>query len=176
MAMYDKYMGSNKLIKNAIKKYGIENFTKEIIDISDNEDDAYELEKKIVDDLFVARKDTYNISNGGRKASTKSQEHKDNISKAHMGKKYSDFINSKKANKGSKNGNARRVCIYNSENELENILFGNFDKGCIELGYPKDIFKKSLKNGVAVYNNSNMNRVRPEYRKYKGYRINYINN
>lgn len=53
----------------AVKKYGIENFTRTTIKIFDNEKDAYELETKIVNDDFIKRDDTYNIVLGGRDTS-----------------------------------------------------------------------------------------------------------
>ena len=44
----DSYMGSGIGIKNAIKKYGIENFKKEIIAFANTSDELWELEKSIV--------------------------------------------------------------------------------------------------------------------------------
>lgn len=61
----DGYMGSGKLIKLAIEKYGIENFKKEYIDIFDNRKDAEDLEAILVNEEYSLRKDTYNISLGG---------------------------------------------------------------------------------------------------------------
>lgn len=61
----DGYMGSGKLIIKAIEKYGIEHFHKEIIQIFDNQKDAEELERELVNEDYVKRKDTYNISLGG---------------------------------------------------------------------------------------------------------------
>lgn len=61
----DGYMGSGKLIKRAIEKYGIENFCKEIIQVFDNQKDAELLEATIVDKEFTLRDDTYNVAVGG---------------------------------------------------------------------------------------------------------------
>ena len=61
----DSYMGSGKLIKEAIKKYGKQNFNKEIINVFDNENDAFKLEKMLVTEEFCKRADTYNIHEGG---------------------------------------------------------------------------------------------------------------
>ena len=61
----DGYMGSGKLIIKAIEKYGIENFSKEILKIFDNKKDAEDYERKLVNEEYVMREDTYNISIGG---------------------------------------------------------------------------------------------------------------
>ena len=61
----DGYMGSGKLIKKAIEKYGIENFKKEYIDIFDNRESAEALESLLVNKEYTLREDTYNLSLGG---------------------------------------------------------------------------------------------------------------
>ena len=43
--LYDGYMGSGILINKAIKKYGLENFTKEYLGFCDNEDTLNYLER-----------------------------------------------------------------------------------------------------------------------------------
>jgi len=62
----DGYLGTGMLIKQAIDKYGKDNFNKEILFDFDNEKDMYNEEEKIVTEDFVQRKDTYNLTLGGR--------------------------------------------------------------------------------------------------------------
>lgn len=57
----DGYMGSGKLIRYAIKKYGLENFTKEILYIFDNEQDMKNKEKELV----IISEQSYNLCEGG---------------------------------------------------------------------------------------------------------------
>lgn len=62
----DSYMGSGIALKNAQKKHGINNFTKEILSVLDNIDEMFELEKELVNSDFVKRNDTYNLKEGGK--------------------------------------------------------------------------------------------------------------
>ena len=62
----DGYLGSGKFLKKAIKKYGEENFTREIIKFFDNERDMYKYEHKIVNENFIKSKDNYNSALGGK--------------------------------------------------------------------------------------------------------------
>ena len=61
----DGYMGSGKIIKLAIEKYGINNFKKDILEYFDESDTMYAREKEIVTDEFLLREDTYNLRRGG---------------------------------------------------------------------------------------------------------------
>ena len=61
----DAYMGSGIHIRRAIKKYGIENFDKDIIILCESDKEAYEIESVIVNVDFIKRTDTYNICSGG---------------------------------------------------------------------------------------------------------------
>lgn len=58
----DGYMGSGKLIRRAIEKYGMENFTKEILFIFDNEEEMNAKEKALVN----INEMSYNLCEGGK--------------------------------------------------------------------------------------------------------------
>ena len=61
----DEYLGSGKILKESIKKYGVSNFKKEILYIFNNSTEAFLKERELVDLNFILRKDTYNIKLGG---------------------------------------------------------------------------------------------------------------
>ena len=61
----DGYMGSGKIIRSAIEKHGIANFSKVILETFDTSDAMYAREKEIVTDEFLARDDVYNLRRGG---------------------------------------------------------------------------------------------------------------
>lgn len=61
----DAYYGSGKAIKEAIQKYGVENFDKEVLFVFDNEADMNNKEKELITEEFVNREDTYNLGVGG---------------------------------------------------------------------------------------------------------------
>lgn len=60
------YLGSGKILRAAIKKYGTENFEKKILFIFDTETEMNSKEAELVNEDFVQRSDTYNICFGGQ--------------------------------------------------------------------------------------------------------------
>jgi len=70
----DKYLGSGKILINAIKHYGKENFSREILKVFKTREEAYQFESKIVDYKFIKRDDTYNITEGGFGVRTHSKD------------------------------------------------------------------------------------------------------
>lgn len=81
----DNYIGSGKNLLSAVKKYGKENFEKEVLLISQNEEDNCQNEKMIIK-LFnaVDSKEFYNIAEGGEGGNLIagfSKEEKDNYRK-----------------------------------------------------------------------------------------------
>jgi group I intron endonuclease len=61
----DDYFGSGKAIIAAIKKYGKQNFKKEVLFIFESEAEMNDKERELITEDFVSRKDTYNIGIGG---------------------------------------------------------------------------------------------------------------
>lgn len=61
----DSYMGSGIAIAKAIKKYGKENFIKEILFVFDNEQDMNKKEKELITEELVSDPNCYNIGVGG---------------------------------------------------------------------------------------------------------------
>src|SRR5210317_1678714 len=58
----DSYMGSGKLIKKAIEKYGIENFTKTILYCCNNEKEMNLMENSLIN---LEDNNIYNLQPGG---------------------------------------------------------------------------------------------------------------
>lgn len=100
----DGYLGSGKVLQQAIRKYGKEKFKKEILFVFDNEQEMKDKEKEIVTEAFCLRNDTYNLCNGGKggfgyinrsgivkfKGRKHSTETREKISSKMSGRKYPD--------------------------------------------------------------------------------------
>lgn len=67
----DGYMGSGKRLHYAYKKYGMQNFKKEILKFFDTCSDAYEYEAEMVTEELVKNPDCYNVQLGGKGWNTK---------------------------------------------------------------------------------------------------------
>lgn len=62
----DKYFGSGKILRRAIEKYGLDNFTNEIIDTADTDEELNEKEKYYIEYYKNSYgKDCYNLAKGG---------------------------------------------------------------------------------------------------------------
>jgi len=106
------YLGSGKLLRRAFKKYGIENFKKEIIDTATTDK---ELNKKEIFWIFKlnAIKEGYNIAVGGSGGDTISNNpDRDiiaaNISKGNKGKKFTEETKSKMSDAAILRGDNRK--------------------------------------------------------------------
>jgi len=123
--MYDDYMGSGKLIKHAIEKYGRENFHKDILYVFDTLLEAREKEKEIVDLNFIGCDNNYNISIGGGLGGadingltflgkTHSNETKEKIRQSRLGKSYLTDEGRNRVILSNKNNQLRKEKISNT--------------------------------------------------------------
>lgn len=62
----DGYMGSGVRLQKAYKKYGIENFKKEILKWFDTAEEAFEYESSVVNETLVFDDNCYNLQKGGK--------------------------------------------------------------------------------------------------------------
>ena len=76
----DNYLGSGSSFVNAIKKYGKENFKREILEFCNSYDELLEREKFFVDEEWVKDRTNYNTKTGGQSAGLLSDESKNKIS------------------------------------------------------------------------------------------------
>ena len=81
----DGYMGSGILIKKAIQKYGIENFTKDYLAFCDSEDTLNYLEKFYIK-KYKAKEVGYNLTDGGEGLQNPNNEIRQKISASRKGK------------------------------------------------------------------------------------------
>lgn len=154
----DGYLGSGKILFLAIKKYGKENFNRQIIEFSESEEDMYELEKIYVDEAYVDSDLTYNLRCGGlggrlkpeirkiiseKLKKPKSEETKARMRLAQLGKKHSEcaLLKLSEAGKGRKpSEEARQKMSIKAKSRVNNatgtiwITDGSNDKRI-----PKDI-------------------------------------
>ena len=86
----DGYMGSGKLIKKAIQKYGIENFTKEYLAFCDTEEKLNWLERFYIK-KYKAREAGYNLTDGGEGMLNPKSEIREKLSNSHKGEKNPMF-------------------------------------------------------------------------------------
>ena len=108
----DGYMGSGKLIKKAIQKYGIENFSKEYLAFCDSEDTLNYLEKFYIK-KYKAKDVGYNLTDGGEGLQNPNIEIRQKISASRkgkprfLGKSHSNNTKQKmsESHKGEKNPN-----------------------------------------------------------------------
>ena len=105
--IYDKYMGSGYELTKAIKKYGRDNFKKEILFDFDNPEEMIAKENELLSEDFVKSANVYNIVIGGssgRIGKPNSKEVRDRLREINTG-----FVTAK-----DKTGNTFRISTNDS--------------------------------------------------------------
>jgi len=174
----DSYMGSGIGIKNAINKYGIENFTKEIIEETSSSELLWELEKQIVNEDVVKDNMSYNMTYGGKHYLHGLKKynhelfllHQKNAAKlgAKASEKYRDSEWHKKGgSKASKNYSSKFIYqIKTNTNEIFLVNGNEFKKLCLEKDWNHNtLYWVSTKHK----NNESITRG-----KHKGFKVDLI--
>jgi group I intron endonuclease len=91
----DTYLGSGVALEKAIKRYGKQNFKKEILFVFNTEKEMNEKEKELVTESFIGTNKTYNMGVGGEggshfKGKKHSIETKKKLSEMAKNRKFSD--------------------------------------------------------------------------------------
>lgn len=149
----DGYLGSGKMLHSAIRKYGAENFKREVLFIFDSPEKMFEKEKEIVTEEFVSRLDVYNIVTGGfggfNKGSTNlrhitNSETKEVIAVDRV--KLKEFLNNGWFLGGVEPSNKGKIYIYknNAREAIDPIEIDNYLKIGWKLGYAKSPTKGKI--------------------------------
>lgn len=134
----DGYLGSGIAIKNALKKYGRENFVREILFHCECPQHLEILEEEFVNEDFVKRNDTYNLVSGGRYRAYISDETKRKIRNSVSGEKNGFYGKthtnemkslSSKINKDTVFIHNDKTCIRIKRNELQSYLNDGWNIG-----------------------------------------------
>lgn len=152
------YLGSGKYLKEAIKKYGTDSFTKEIIFVAQTLDDLNWAERHFIEQFdAVNSREFYNVSPGGRASlgftgKKHTQERNQKLSNMLKGHKVSDKVRTAvsetgKLMIGSNNGRALKINIYDAVGTLVHECHGNFENICTDNGLPFTPLKRSYLNG-----------------------------
>lgn len=161
----DDYYGSGKAIKEAIKKYGKENFIKEILYIFDTEEEMNVKERKLITEEFIKREDTYNLGIGGEGGPHFKGKTHSNQSIQKMRESRKDFVMPDNARKKISEANANRVITDETKKKLSiaaSIRNGKTKEEAEELYNLRVTPRKLTKSEAMTIYNSN-----PEVRNKK---------
>jgi len=95
----DLYLGSGTYLKNSIKKYGKENFSKRVINTFDTRQEAYEAQEKYINEYNTLYPNGYNLNKRGGSninefTGMHNKEHsiitKEKMKISHQGKKFTE--------------------------------------------------------------------------------------
>lgn len=153
----DKYLGSGLLLQKAIKKHGLENFKKEIIEHCNSKKQLSEREKYWIKQLNSQNpKVGYNIADGGHGGNTYTEECKSKVSKMLKNRIVSEETRKKMSN-------SRKGKNYLTEESKKRISQAHKGKKLSEAHKEKlkELGKKSKKSKEFLENIGNIQAYRP---------------
>lgn len=86
----DGYLGSGKILRHAIQKYGAENFERIILEYANSPDELNDLELKYANEEVMNDERFYNMKTGGMQNAVFSEEIKKKISESRKGQKLTE--------------------------------------------------------------------------------------
>jgi len=173
----DGYIGSGIVLRRAIDKYGVENFTKNILVFCENKKELDQLERDLINEDIILSNEYYNVALGGQggnlgklvndkigkkmsiclKGKPKSDSHKLNLSISMAGRKQDPNIVKKRAkawsDKVNKMGAERRKEVFGHEGSNN----GFYGKSHTE--ETKDKIRKTIGNSRKGNNNPNAKQI-----------------
>ncbi len=129
----DSYFGSGKLLLKAIDKYGIDNFSKDILHFCKNEKQMFKIENEFVSPKVIADKNCYNLRIGGDGGW--SYINKNNLVKPLYNKINTNIYGDK--------GRNRMKYLYNNDLRFKKIMDEALSKAIKNsmIKYPNGVFK-----------------------------------
>ena len=147
----DSYFGSGIALLKAIKKYGKENFKREILYIFDSEIDMNQKEKEIVNEEFIISNKTYNIGVGGEGGSHfKGKKHTEETKK-HLSEISKNRIISEETRKKLSESNRNRIVSEKTRKKLSEKAkerFSSIESRNKHSKLMKDFYKNNYNCGV----------------------------
>lgn len=120
-----EYLGSGKIIKRAIKKYGKENFKKEILEVCANQTELDIKEKYWIQELNTINQDIgYNVSFGGQTGWYKGLKHTEETKRIYSLTRKGKLIGDKNGMYGKQHTEETKKKISESLSGENNSFFG----------------------------------------------------
>ena len=119
------YLGSGKIIKQAIVKYGKENFKKEILEECKSLDELNEREKYWIDVLKTTNnKIGYNVSSGGQTGWMLGLKHSEETKKEYSKNRKGKLIGEKNGMYGKKHSEETKKKMSQKLSDINNPFYG----------------------------------------------------
>ena len=157
----DGYLGSGLALKDAIQKYGKENFRREIIEFFDNSIDAFKKEMEIVNEAFLLLEETYNLKIGGSGGYI-GKDFYERYSLERQGYRHSDEVIEKmrQSKLGNKNpfygknhiGDKSRFAHKKNERKvtIDNVTYDSCTHAANSLNVSKSLITRWIRSGKAI--------------------------